>query len=111
MAQDAGERDRDRGTDEVAAPPVAEPVVRTVPDHDDAPASDGRTTPHPAQDDAAAPALGRNPEADEASLPPHEPGSMDISHHEETYQAFVRLTMRAVVTIFVVLMLLALINA
>ena len=48
-----------------------------------------RTAPHEAQDgsdDAArAPELGRNPEVEESALPPHEPGSMDISVHEATY--------------------------
>ena len=74
-----------------------------------------RAAPHEAQDgsdDAArAPELGRNPEVEESALPPHEPGSMDISVHEATYQRFIAITIRAVIAIFVVLVLLALLNA
>ena len=74
-------------------------------------ASSDRAMPHEAQDGSgSAPALGRNPEVEDAALPPHEPGSMDISAHEETYQRFIGIVIRAVITIFVVLVLLALIN-
>ena len=76
---------------------------------------DDRAASHAAQredgEQAGAPALGRNPEVEDAALPPHEPGSMDISAHEETYAKFIRITIRTVITIFVVLILLALINA
>lgn len=70
-----------------------------------------RAAPHQAQGGASAPALGRNPEVEESGIPPHEPGSMDITAHERTYQSFVRLTIRSVVAILVVLILLALLNA
>ena len=54
--------------------------------------------------------LGRNPEVEDSAFPPHEPGAMDISHHEETYQRFIRIVIRTVIAIFAVLILLALIN-
>ena len=75
------------------------------------PGSSDRAMPHEAQaGSGSAPALGRNPEVEDAALPPHEPGSMDISAHEETYQRFIGIVIRTVITIFVVLVLLALIN-
>ena len=74
-----------------------------------------RTAAHEAQGGAEgaeeAPELGRNPEVEESALPPHEPGSMDISVHEATYQRFIGITIRAVIAIFAVLILLALLNA
>ena len=73
-----------------------------------------RTAPHEAQtepDATEAPELGRNPEVEESALPPHEPGSMDISVHEATYERFIGIVIRAVIAIFVILVLLALINA
>lgn len=93
MAQQAGEREHEGDTREA---PLAE---------------DGdRAAPHEAQEGGSAPALGRNPEVEKSALPPHEPGSMDISHHEATYQSLIRITIRAVIAIFVLLLLLALIN-
>ncbi len=73
-----------------------------------------RAAPHEAQGGrdgpSEAPELGRNPEVEESALPPHEPGSMDISVHEATYQRFVGIVIRAVIVVFVVLVLLALVN-
>lgn len=107
MAQNAGEREVEAGTAEAEMPPHGEPRATAL----DGEAA--RSAPHPAQDDGdeTAPALGRNPEVEDSAVPPHEPGSMDISHHEETYQSFIRLTIRSVIVILVVLVLLALVNA
>ena len=84
-------------------------------DGSDASGHDGhRAAPHPAQREsggaADAPELGRNPEVEDSAFPPHEPGSMDIAYHEETYHRFIRIVIRTVIGIFVVLILLALIN-
>lgn len=73
-----------------------------------------RAEPHEAQrtgDARSAPVLGRNPEVEESPLPPHEPGSMDIAEHEQTYQGFIRWTIRAVLAVLAVLIFLALFNA
>lgn len=130
MAGDArvSNRDSDRDTRApraerpgVGTPRVTEtrspgdaPVARTAPDHATDRTPD-RAEPHEAQrsEDGpeSAPALGRNPEVEESPLPPHEPGSMDITYHEETYQAFIRWTIRTVLAILAVLILLALFNA
>lgn len=40
----------------------------------------------------------------------HEPGSMDITEQERTFEAFVRWTMRTVIAILVGLILLAIVN-
>ncbi len=40
----------------------------------------------------------------------HEPGSMDITEQERTFEAFVRWTMRVVVAVIVALILLAIVN-
>ena len=40
----------------------------------------------------------------------HEPGSMDITEQERTFEAFVRWTIRVVVAIIVGLILLAIVN-
>ncbi len=41
----------------------------------------------------------------------HEDGSMDITQHEQTFEAFVRWTIRAVIAIIVGLIFLAIVNA
>ena len=109
MAQDAGRREPEVVSGDAAgtATRVGHPGAEAAPR-----AEAGRAAPHEAQDDdaATAPALGRNPEVEESALPPHEPGSMDISQHEETYQTFIRLTIRGVIAIFALLILLALVN-
>ena len=109
MAQDAGERDRE-GRMEAGA--VREPRVTVLEGSDGTAEDHARAAPHDAQDGHArtAPPLGRNPETEASGLPPHEPGAMDIAQHEATYQAFIRITIRAVIAIFVVLILLALLN-
>lgn len=40
----------------------------------------------------------------------HEPGKMDISEQERTFDAFVRWSMRAVIVIFAALILLYIVN-
>ncbi len=40
----------------------------------------------------------------------HEPGKMDISEQERTFEGFVRWTMRVVMVIIIALILLALVN-
>lgn len=40
----------------------------------------------------------------------HEPGKMDISEQERTFDAFVRWSMRAVIIIFAALILLYIVN-
>lgn len=40
----------------------------------------------------------------------HEPGSMDITEQEQTFESFVRWTIRAVFAILIGLILLAIIN-
>lgn len=113
------DRDGDRDTagaapralrSDIAAPRVAE---TRGPDSPPGRAPD-RAAPHEAQQTAggpqSAPALGRNPEVEESRLPPHEPGAMDITAHEETYQGFIRWTIRAVLAILAVLIFLALFN-
>lgn len=109
MAQDASRRDRADGTEAIAA---SEPRVTVAQDPRATAADHEPATPVEAQADAArtAPPLGRNPEVEDSALPPHEPGSMDIAQHEATYQAFIRITIRAVIAIFAVLILLALVN-
>jgi hypothetical protein len=102
MAQDAVERGRD-GAEPEAAAPTAGPRVTGVEPGPDPDLGDERDLPQ-----ETAPADGA---AREAAALPHEHGSMDISHHEETYQGFVRLAMRAAIAIVVVLLLLALFNA
>ena len=135
----AGDRDGDlEGAAPAGGAAVGAPHVTTTSDappraaHRDAAPHDGRTAsrehqdraaPHEDHDRAApheaqqteggaetAPPLGRNPEVEESALPPHEPGSMDIAYHEETYHRFIRIVIRAVIVVFVVLVLLALVN-
>ena len=108
--------DRNHGT-KVAEPATADATPRAGPvlaKTDASAAGERRAAPHEAQRTAGgspdAPELGRNPEAEEAALPPHEPGTMDIAQCEETYHRFIGIVIRAVITIFAVLMLLALIN-
>ena len=40
----------------------------------------------------------------------HEPGNMDITEHERTFEGFVRWTIRTVIVIIVGLILLAIVN-
>ncbi|MCC5972840.1 MAG: aa3-type cytochrome c oxidase subunit IV [Rubellimicrobium sp.] len=41
----------------------------------------------------------------------HKPGSMDITEQERTFEGFIKITIRAVIVIFAILIFLALVNA
>ena len=116
--QDDSQRGQMRDARERATSSDDEQRPRSPSDIQDEPTAEAaahRAAPHGAQTEpdgaAEAPELGRNPEVEEAALPPHEPGSMDISVHEATYHRFIGIVIRAVIAIFVVLLLLALLNA
>lgn len=47
----------------------------------------------------------------EPHMAEHKPGSMDITEQERTFQGFIRMTIRAVIVIFAILLFLALVNA
>lgn len=47
----------------------------------------------------------------EPHMAEHKPGSMDITEQERTFEGFIKITIRAVIVIFAILIFLALVNA